>query len=54
MSCESRTYQCWLNESEKILSFKAVTDYRHHEFVFYEDYIKFVLDIIDNQHYRVQ
>lgn len=54
MSEESGTYQCWLNESEKILSFKTVTGYSHHEFAIYDDYIKFVFDIIDNQHYRVQ
>lgn len=54
MSGESKTYQCWLNESEKILSFKAAADCSHHAFAVYEDYIKFVFDIIDNRHYRVQ
>ncbi len=48
------TYQCWLNDSEQILSFKPVTDYEYHEFHSSEEYWKFIFDKIDTLRYRVQ
>lgn len=47
-------YQCWMNDVEKILSFRMVQDFELHEFDSHEALLQFVFDAVDKQHCRVQ
>lgn len=54
MRTEEKKFQCWLNDVEKILSFRPVKDYVLHNFTDHDAFMGFVFEKVDIYHFRVQ
>lgn len=39
----AKTYECWLDKNEKILSFHYVANYLHKQFQSYRDFFSYVI-----------
>lgn len=47
-------FQCWVDDREQIISFRPMIDAQHEEFQSQEKLMRYIFDVIDKQHYRVQ
>lgn len=47
-------FQCWVDDKDQIISFHPMAEAQHEEFQTQADLMRYIFDVIDQQHYRVQ
>lgn len=51
---KSKVFRCWIDTDNGIISFHPMVDAEHEEFQSQEELMRYILDVIDKQHYRVK